>query len=126
MAALEAHQPLLALIPWIGSILTIFSFLRATSGVYGLPGAMLGTTVHALAKALLFASAAAPEADGEVLTDARGLASRYPLSAVGFVVGALAVVGDPPTLGYAAHWRISRQPPLTVVPCSRPRLQGPC
>jgi len=33
-AALQAHQPLLALIPWIGSILTVFSFLKATSGVF--------------------------------------------------------------------------------------------
>jgi multicomponent Na+:H+ antiporter subunit A len=75
-------------------------------GAYGLPGAVLGATVHALAKALLFASVAAPEAGGEALTDARGLASRHPLAAVGFVVGALAVIGVPPTLGYAAHWRI--------------------
>jgi multicomponent Na+:H+ antiporter subunit A len=75
-------------------------------GAYGLPGAVLGATVHALAKALLFASVAAPEAGGEALTDARGLASRHPLAAAGFVVGALAVIGAPPTLGYAAHWRI--------------------
>jgi multicomponent Na+:H+ antiporter subunit D len=75
-------------------------------GAYGLPGAVLGATVHALAKALLFASVAAPEAGGESLTDARGLASRHPLAATGFVVGALAVIGVPPTLGYAAHWRI--------------------
>jgi multicomponent Na+:H+ antiporter subunit A len=33
-AALDAHQPVLALIPWIGSILTLFSFLKATSGVF--------------------------------------------------------------------------------------------
>jgi len=75
-------------------------------GAYGLPGAVLGATVHALAKALLFASVAAPEAGGESLTDARGLASRHPLAATGFVVGALAVCGVPPTLGFAAHWRM--------------------
>jgi formate hydrogenlyase subunit 3/multisubunit Na+/H+ antiporter MnhD subunit len=28
------------------------------------------------------------------------------LAGAGFVVGALAVLGVPPTLGYAAHWRI--------------------
>jgi NADH:ubiquinone oxidoreductase subunit 5 (subunit L)/multisubunit Na+/H+ antiporter MnhA subunit len=33
-AALDAHQPVLALIPWIGSVLTVFSFLKATSGVF--------------------------------------------------------------------------------------------
>jgi multicomponent Na+:H+ antiporter subunit A len=33
-AALEANQPALTLIAWIGSILTVFSFLKATSGVF--------------------------------------------------------------------------------------------
>ena len=33
-AALEARQPLLALVPWIGSVLTLFYFLKATSGVF--------------------------------------------------------------------------------------------
>jgi formate hydrogenlyase subunit 3/multisubunit Na+/H+ antiporter MnhD subunit len=69
-------------------------------------GAALGATVHALAKALLFASVAGPEADGTALIDSRGLASRHPVAGAGFVVGALAVLGIPPTLGYAAHWRI--------------------
>jgi formate hydrogenlyase subunit 3/multisubunit Na+/H+ antiporter MnhD subunit len=75
-------------------------------GEFGLPGAALGAAVHALAKALLFASVAGPEAEGERLRNARGLASRHPLAGAGFVVGALAVLGVPPTLGYAAHWRI--------------------
>jgi formate hydrogenlyase subunit 3/multisubunit Na+/H+ antiporter MnhD subunit len=78
----------------------------AVGGRYGLAGAALGATVHALAKALLFASVAGPEADGASLVDARGLASRHPVAGAGFVVGALAVLGVPPTLGYAAHWRI--------------------
>jgi formate hydrogenlyase subunit 3/multisubunit Na+/H+ antiporter MnhD subunit len=69
-------------------------------------GAALGATVHALAKALLFASLAGPEAGSASLVDARGLASRYPVAGAGFVVGALAILGIPPTLGYAAHWRI--------------------
>jgi NADH:ubiquinone oxidoreductase subunit 4 (subunit M) len=75
-------------------------------GQYGLAGAMLGASVHAIGKALLFASVVGPEADGERLRNARGLASWHPLSGMGFVVGALAVLGVPPTLGYAAHWRI--------------------
>lgn len=33
-AAIEAGQPILALIPWVGSLLTVFSFLKATSGVF--------------------------------------------------------------------------------------------
>jgi multicomponent Na+:H+ antiporter subunit D len=76
------------------------------SGPYGLAGATLGAATHALAKALLFASLAGPEAEGERLRNARGLATRHPLAGAGFVVGALAVLGVPPTLGYAAHWRI--------------------
>ena len=32
-AALEAHQPMLALVPWVGSVITVFYFLKATSGV---------------------------------------------------------------------------------------------
>jgi multicomponent Na+:H+ antiporter subunit A len=78
----------------------------ALGGEYGLLGAALGATVHALAKALLFASLAGHEADGMPLVDARGLASRYPIAATGFIVGALSVMGVPLTLGYAAHWRI--------------------
>jgi len=75
-------------------------------GAYGIKGATLGAAAHAMAKALLFASVSGPEADGAALADARGLASRHPLAALGFVAGALAVLGVPPTLGYAAHWRI--------------------
>jgi formate hydrogenlyase subunit 3/multisubunit Na+/H+ antiporter MnhD subunit len=78
----------------------------ALGGRYGLEGAALGAMVHAVAKALLFATLVAPEADGVPLIDARGLASRYPIAATGFVVGALSVLGVPLTLGYAAHWRI--------------------
>lgn len=72
----------------------------------GWEGAMLGAVVHALAKALLFASLSAPEAEGISLDDARGLAARHPLPAAAFLVGAFAVVGVPPTFGFLAHWRI--------------------
>jgi formate hydrogenlyase subunit 3/multisubunit Na+/H+ antiporter MnhD subunit len=75
-------------------------------GTYGPAGAAVGAAVHALAKALLFVSLAAPESEGDSLVDARGLASRHPIAAAGFLVGALSVLGVPPTLGYAAHWRI--------------------
>jgi NADH:ubiquinone oxidoreductase subunit 5 (subunit L)/multisubunit Na+/H+ antiporter MnhA subunit len=75
-------------------------------GAWGIQGAMLGAAAHALAKALLFSSVSGPEAEGAALTDPRGLASQHPLSSLGFVIGALAVLGVPPTLGYPAHWRI--------------------
>ena len=78
----------------------------AFGGELGITGALLGATVHALAKALLFASVSGPESDAAQLTDARGLATRHPIGSVGFAIGALAVLGVPPTLGYSAHWRI--------------------
>jgi NADH:ubiquinone oxidoreductase subunit 5 (subunit L)/multisubunit Na+/H+ antiporter MnhA subunit len=93
----------------------------AFGGEIGMTGVMLGATVHALAKALLFASISGPDADGYPLTDVRGLASRHPIGAVGFAVGALAVLGVPPTLGYAAHWRI-----FTAVAGNVPLLTALC
>lgn len=84
-----------------------FLLLGLTAGgELGLAGATLGVIVHALAKALLFASLSAPETSGSLTLATRGLAARYPVSGAGFLVGALAVLGIPPTLGYAAHWRL--------------------
>ncbi len=62
--------------------------------------------VHALAKALLFASLAVPEADGALAGEPAGLAARYPVSAAAFLAGMLAVLGVPPTLGFAGRWRL--------------------
>ena len=76
------------------------------AGTWGMEGAILGAAAHAIAKALLFASVSGPEAEGAAMVNPRGLASRHPLSSFGFVVGGLAVLGVPPTLGYAGHWRI--------------------
>jgi len=76
-------------------------------GKLGLTGAAIGATVHALAKALLFSSLTRIEADEEPLTlNTSGLASRYPLSGAGFLIGTLAMLGIPPTLGYTARWRL--------------------
>jgi multicomponent Na+:H+ antiporter subunit A len=84
----------------------LITLALAAGGPLGRDGAILGAAVHALAKALLFTCAAAPEAAGTPLQDPRGLAARHPVPAAGFLVGALAVVGVPPTLGFAAHWRL--------------------
>jgi len=75
-------------------------------GTWGIEGAILGAAAHAIAKALLFASVSGPEAEDAAMVNPRGLASQHPLSSFGFVVGALAVLGVPPTLGYPGHWRI--------------------
>ncbi|BDU72800.1 proton-conducting transporter transmembrane domain-containing protein [Mesoterricola silvestris] len=80
--------------------------LGVALGAGALPGVVLGAAVHALAKALLFVAASVPEAAGASLAGPRGLAARHPLAAAGFLVGALSVVGVPPTLGFGAHWRL--------------------
>jgi len=72
----------------------------------GLRGAIFAATVHAIAKGLLFVSLSAPEADGALNDDARGLAMRYPFSAAGFLAGMLAMLGIPPLLGFAGRWRL--------------------
>jgi multicomponent Na+:H+ antiporter subunit D len=82
-------------------VLGVFS-----AGQWGLAGALTGVMVHALAKALLFTSLTAPEAEGPVNFEQRGMASRYPLAGVGFLVGMLAILGIPPLWGFAAHWRL--------------------
>jgi NADH:ubiquinone oxidoreductase subunit 5 (subunit L)/multisubunit Na+/H+ antiporter MnhA subunit len=75
-------------------------------GDLGTAGAGLGLAVHALAKALLFSSLSFAEVMGPVTLGSRGLSVRFPVAGAGFLLGALAVLGVPPTLGYAAHWRL--------------------
>jgi NADH:ubiquinone oxidoreductase subunit 5 (subunit L)/multisubunit Na+/H+ antiporter MnhA subunit len=72
----------------------------------GMEGAMFGAAVHALAKALLFISLSTPDAAGELDSPAVGLATRYPLSAAGFLFGMLAMLGIPPTMGFMGRWRL--------------------
>jgi multicomponent Na+:H+ antiporter subunit D len=78
----------------------------ASASALGLQGALFAATVHALAKALLFISLSAPEADGALTNHTRGVATRYPVSAAGFLVGMLAMLGVPPLLGFAGRWRL--------------------
>jgi multicomponent Na+:H+ antiporter subunit D len=78
----------------------------SSASALGMRGALLAATVHALAKALLFISLSAPEADGALTNDARGLAQRYPFSAAGFLAGMLAMLGVPPLMGFAGRWRL--------------------
>jgi formate hydrogenlyase subunit 3/multisubunit Na+/H+ antiporter MnhD subunit len=88
-------------------------------GAWGIEGAILGAAAHAIAKALLFASVSGPEAEGAPMDNPRGLASQHPLPCVGFVVGALAVLGVPFTVGFPGHWRIfsttANNTPLFVI-----------
>jgi len=74
-----------------------------TLGIYG---ALIAASTHALAKALLFICLAAPEADGALESEPAALATRYPVSAFGFLFGMLAMLGIPPTIGFLGRWRL--------------------
>ncbi|MDR3737577.1 MAG: proton-conducting transporter membrane subunit [Terracidiphilus sp.] len=71
-----------------------------------LGGAVAGAATHALGKALLFTSVSSAEADGALNDEAMGLATRYPVSGFGFLLGMLAMLGVPPTMGFAGRWRL--------------------
>jgi NADH:ubiquinone oxidoreductase subunit 5 (subunit L)/multisubunit Na+/H+ antiporter MnhA subunit len=78
----------------------------ASLDAIGVKGAIVAASTHALAKALLFISLAAPEADGALDGEATALASRYPVSAFGFLFGMLAMLGIPPLMGFIGRWRL--------------------
>jgi formate hydrogenlyase subunit 3/multisubunit Na+/H+ antiporter MnhD subunit len=78
----------------------------ASASLLGLNGVIVAAATHALAKALLFICLSAPEADGVLEGDPKGLAIRYPVSAFGFLFGMLAMLGIPPMLGYLGRWRL--------------------
>jgi multicomponent Na+:H+ antiporter subunit D len=78
----------------------------ASAQAIGLKGALIAASTHALAKALLFACLATPEAAGELNKPPIALASRYPYSAFGFLFGMLAMLGIPPTMGFIGRWRL--------------------
>ncbi len=76
-------------------------------GKLGLKGAVIGAVAHSLAKALMFSGLAGPESSGERLELGRsGMSSSHPAAGMGFLFGALVMLGVPPTIGYAARWRI--------------------
>jgi NADH:ubiquinone oxidoreductase subunit 5 (subunit L)/multisubunit Na+/H+ antiporter MnhA subunit len=83
--------------------LASLTWMNSTSGMQG---AIFAASTHALAKALLFACLSAPEAAGELHREPVALASRYPVSAFGFLFGMLAMLGVPPLLGFLGRWRL--------------------
>jgi multicomponent Na+:H+ antiporter subunit D len=80
----------------------------AAGPAIGVTGALAGACGHALSKMLLFGAAGiAEEQTGKPLTlETRGLAARCPVAAAAFIVGALGVIGVPPTFGFAGRWRL--------------------
>jgi formate hydrogenlyase subunit 3/multisubunit Na+/H+ antiporter MnhD subunit len=79
---------------------------ESVNPLLGIYGVFIAASTHALAKALLFACLAAPEAAGELNEPPVSLASRYPVSAFGFLFGMLAMLGIPPTMGFIGRWRL--------------------
>jgi formate hydrogenlyase subunit 3/multisubunit Na+/H+ antiporter MnhD subunit len=78
----------------------------ASATQLGMQGAVFAACTHALAKALLFACLSSPEAAGELDSEPSALATRYPVSAFGFLFGMLAMLGVPPLLGFIGRWRL--------------------
>jgi multicomponent Na+:H+ antiporter subunit D len=72
----------------------------------GMEGALIAAATHALAKALLFICLSAPEAAGELGAPPTAMATRYPVSAFGFLFGMLAMLGVPPMMGFVGRWRL--------------------
>ncbi|WP_348262902.1 proton-conducting transporter membrane subunit [Telmatobacter sp. DSM 110680] len=86
-----------------------FGFLLlgvASISKLGLEGVLLSAASHALGKSLLFIAIAAPERDGALARGDTGLATRYPYSAFGFLIGMLTLLGVPPMLGFAGRWKL--------------------
>lgn len=80
----------------------------AAGPTIGLSGALAGALGHALSKLLLFgAVGVAEERLGQPLTlDSRGQAARCPVSGAAFILGALGILGVPPTFGFIGRWRL--------------------
>jgi len=81
--------------------------LLAGTGI-GWTGAVIGALSHAFFKVVLFGAVSVAESKlGRSLTLLdRGLASRFPVAGAAFIVGALGMVGVPPTIGFIGRWRL--------------------
>jgi formate hydrogenlyase subunit 3/multisubunit Na+/H+ antiporter MnhD subunit len=78
----------------------------ASISALGTTGALVAAVTHSIAKALLFICLAGPEADGALEDNPKGLATRYPVAAFGFLFGMLAMLGIPPTIGFIGRWKL--------------------
>jgi len=74
----------------------------------GFAGGLLHTVNHALFKSLLFLGAGAVyRATGtRNMEELGGLARRMPLTWLGFVIGAAAIIGVPPFNGFVSEWLV--------------------
>ncbi len=76
------------------------------ASVTGLTGGLVHLFNHALMKGGLFLAVAclAMRVDSPRIADLRGLGRRMPFSAAAFVVGGLAMIGVPGTVGFISKW----------------------
>lgn len=72
----------------------------------GIQAALTGAVVHSLAKVLLFSSLFSIEAEFGGIPKRGGMAQKFPVSSAAFLIGMIAILGVPPSLGYIARWRI--------------------
>jgi hydrogenase-4 component B len=72
----------------------------------GLFAATLQVCAHALAKSLLFSSAATIESviGSDEIDRLRGISRRLPISGAGLAIGSLTLAGLPPTIGFVSEW----------------------
>lgn len=78
--------------------------------VLGFAGAVLHTLNHALFKSLLFLGGGSVihETGTRELDKLGGLATRMPVTATAFLIGAAAIVGLPPLNGFVSEWLVYR------------------
>jgi hydrogenase-4 component B len=84
------------------------SYHAPVIAMLGFAGALLHTVNHALFKSLLFLGAGAVyRATGtRNMEELGGLAHRMPLTWLGFVIGAAAIIGVPPFNGFVSEWLV--------------------
>lgn len=77
--------------------------------VYGLLGGIIHILNHAIMKVTLFLSAGAiiHQTGSRKLSELKGIGKRMPLTMAAMVIGALSIVGIPPTNGFIAKWYIA-------------------
>ncbi|WP_029009226.1 proton-conducting transporter membrane subunit [Azospirillum halopraeferens] len=77
-------------------------------GPEGMAGAWFAILGHALGKLVMFGAVGAAEwhLGAPPTLDTRGLSSSLPVAGAAFMLGALAFVGIPPTVGFLGHWRL--------------------
>jgi multicomponent Na+:H+ antiporter subunit D len=79
------------------------------ASTYGVIGAAVHVFNHALIKATLFLGAGAliHQTGYRTLTDLRGVGRSMPLTAGAISIGAISIVGIPPTAGFLCKWYIA-------------------